>query len=156
MKKFIIIYLERRENILNFIHYFNKYRVCPATLFHFLILAPCVFEFDTPALEEEISNIHVPDSELDMLIVKRYYGNHIRAIPTTSRPYKMHAGPSSTTLSLRMTILSINIAQVLRAGVNIIKHWHFFRMYHHIASPFQQIYSNMSCRCLRNYAKKNC
>ena len=33
------------------------------------------------ALEEEISNIHVPDGELDILILKRYYGNHIRAHP---------------------------------------------------------------------------
>ena len=51
MKKFVIIYLERRENMLTFIQYFNKYRVWPATLFQFLTLAHCVFEFDTPAVE---------------------------------------------------------------------------------------------------------
>ena len=33
------------------------------------------------ALEEEISNIHAPDGELDILILKRYYGNHTRAHP---------------------------------------------------------------------------
>ena len=37
--------------MLNFIQYFNKYRVWPTTLFQFLILAHYVFEFDTPDLE---------------------------------------------------------------------------------------------------------
>ena len=54
MKKFVIIYLERRENMPNFIQYFIKYRVWPTTLFQFLILAPCVFEFDTPALTDSM------------------------------------------------------------------------------------------------------
>ena len=36
--------------MLNFIQYFNKYRVWPATLFQLLILAHCVFEFDIRAL----------------------------------------------------------------------------------------------------------
>ena len=57
MKMFLIIYLERRENILNFIQRFNKYRVWHATLFQCLILAPCVFEFDTPDLEYLQCNI---------------------------------------------------------------------------------------------------
>ena len=37
--------------MLNCIQYFNKYRVWPAILFQFFILAHCVFEFDTPALK---------------------------------------------------------------------------------------------------------
>ena len=62
MKKFIIIYLERRENMLTFIQYFNKYRVWHATLFH-IILAPCVFEFDTPALDQlQLHTSHYTDS----------------------------------------------------------------------------------------------
>ena len=34
--------------MFNFSQCFNKYQVWPATLFQFLILAHCVFEFDTP------------------------------------------------------------------------------------------------------------
>ena len=68
MKKFIIIYLERRENVLNFIQYFNKYRVWSATLFRFLILAHCVFEFDTPDLDD-------PSRSRAYVVVELFDGN---------------------------------------------------------------------------------
>jgi len=48
MKRFIVVSEEKEK------HFFNKCQGWPETLSKFLILACCVFEFDTPALEEQL------------------------------------------------------------------------------------------------------
>ena len=109
------------------------------------------------ALEEEISNIRVPDGELDILILKGYYGNHIHAHPSNLKVMQdVCWSEFYHSISTDDNPQHQYCPEGAESWCKYNKALALLRMYHHIAPPFRQIYSNMSSLCLRNYAKKNC